>query len=555
MTRIARTVVALTLLALLTPNPGSAQTPETSGKTFTISGQVGLEGVVMKGLPGDPITDTNGAYRASVESGWSGVVTPAKEGYVFEPPSMIYQGVKEDLLSHNYRVIVEMFTLAGQVGLADVVMKGLPGRVVTKADGSYATQVPYGWSGKVEPSKEGYEFEPVSRKYEQVAEGRGSDDYVARVVTVTICDRIALQLEAGGPDEPMAGVQITAQPGGNRAVTDADGRYCIDVPYGWSGKLLIAKAGFEFDPPVVLYDAVKSDILYGQPAPAGDAAAMRRPRATPRRSMAPGAGSGGVLVIPTKAVSTVEFAQIAEDMRVMLDILREKLNEPRTIRGVLYDYGDFFGGSARATEGLYLQGHAAVFLLRADFPLSVPPQPGEPAARKEDPSDPVWQRARQRLYTPGGAGVSQEADQKSFERLKDDLIQTLRHAANIRVLDPNEWIIVAVTERDDASSGGGFGGMSAFGMGGGMGGGMMGGGRMTGGGMMGGAMMGGMSMGAGGGVSSRGADSSRPGLQDSPESAAPTVLTLAAKKGDIDEFARGAATLEQFRKLVRVFTY
>jgi hypothetical protein len=75
-------------------------------------------------------------------------------------------------------------------------------------------------------------------------------------------------------------------------------------------------------------------------------------------------------------------------------------------------------------------------------------------------------------------------------------------------------------------------------MGGGMGGGMMGGGMggvMMGGGMS-GDMMGGMEYGETG-------------------SASTTVLTIRAKKSDVDDFAKGEIDFEQFQQKVDIFTY
>ena len=55
--------------------------------TLTISGSVGLVGVVMNGLPGNPVTDLSGSYNVSVPFGWAGNVTPQKEGFTFSPPA------------------------------------------------------------------------------------------------------------------------------------------------------------------------------------------------------------------------------------------------------------------------------------------------------------------------------------------------------------------------------------------------------------------------------------------------------------------------------------
>jgi hypothetical protein len=458
------------------------------------------------------------------------------------------------------QVSQKTITISGSVGLAGVEMQGLPGRLITDRDGSYSISVDYGWAGRVVPSKKGHEFEPPSRDYGPVKENQENQNYVARIVMLTISDRIAID------DEPIQSAKITAEPGDNSVVTDADGRYSIQVPYGWTGRLTLAQEGIDFDPSSIPYNSVTSDIIDGKPVPAGTAAA-RRPRASASWPRASGAESGGsVLIVPTKEVTPERFAQIAEDMRVMLNILREKLSEPRTIRGVLYDYGDFFGDAGRTTEVLYLQGYAAVFMLKTDFPLSLPPQPSPAQSQKAEPSDPVWQRARDRLYSPpsagryGPAGMSPEADQKSIDQLKEDLVQTLRHAVNIRNIDPNEWIILTVTGRSDASYAGGFGGGTYGMMGGyGAGGGMMGGMGSYGGGMMGGTMgaYGGgnfrMDSSTGSSTRMRGSASRAPRTPAAPTST--TALTIQAKKADIDAFAKGTLSLEQFQQKVKVFTY
>lgn len=75
--------------------------------TISISGAVsvdgtGLGGVTMSGFPGNPITDTDGTYTASVPAGWSGTATPVRVGYIFEPPSRTYTDVQADLLEEDY---------------------------------------------------------------------------------------------------------------------------------------------------------------------------------------------------------------------------------------------------------------------------------------------------------------------------------------------------------------------------------------------------------------------------------------------------------------------
>ena len=72
--------------------------------TYTISGKVGMEGVEMNGLPGNPITGSDGTYSVTVPHGWQGQgpVTPMKEGYEFKPSNREYPPVKSNQMNHDY---------------------------------------------------------------------------------------------------------------------------------------------------------------------------------------------------------------------------------------------------------------------------------------------------------------------------------------------------------------------------------------------------------------------------------------------------------------------
>jgi hypothetical protein len=266
------------------------------------------------------------------------------------------------------------------------------------------------------------------------------------------------------------------------------------------------------------------------------------------------------------------------------------------ILGTLYDYGDFFGGG-RGMEAVYLQGYGAVFVMRVDFPLLPTTEAqGQGEQEQAQPADPVWQRARQKLYQPaygrrdagGRPGGPGEMD---FNQFRNDLLQTFRHAANIRNVEPNEWVILTVIGQSGESSPAGFYGGGMMGGMGGYGGGGMGGMAGFGGG---GGMMGGMGGGYGGSGYSSGGFYSSSGSYSSATAgrstgrrapvpaAGATVLTLQAKKADVDAFARGSnpslqsiyglpydgqpssqkqepakssLSFEQFQQKVKVFTY
>ena len=91
------------ILTLTTGNIALAQNAS-EAKTFTISGNVGVAGVVMQGLPGNPVTDEDGFYSVIVPQGWVGNITPMKEGFSFSPPRKQYNPVKSDMLNQNFAV-------------------------------------------------------------------------------------------------------------------------------------------------------------------------------------------------------------------------------------------------------------------------------------------------------------------------------------------------------------------------------------------------------------------------------------------------------------------
>ena len=77
------------------------------GGTILISGTVtvgglGLAGVVMNGLPGNPMTDGSGNYIAKVNIGWSGTVTPSKSGYSLFPNSKSYFNLDTAVTGEEY---------------------------------------------------------------------------------------------------------------------------------------------------------------------------------------------------------------------------------------------------------------------------------------------------------------------------------------------------------------------------------------------------------------------------------------------------------------------
>lgn len=218
--------------------------------TIRTSAQTGISGVLLSGLPGNPTTDTSGAYSVVVTYGWSGTVTPAKTGYSFSPVSSTYGNVTTDQVT-NYTATLLTYAISGairtaaQSGVSGVVLSGLPGDPATDATGAYSVKVNYGWSGTVTPVKAGYSFSPVSSNYLNVISDQVTN-YAATFLTNAISGTVRTAAGAG-----ISGVVLNGLPG--NPATDATGAYTVTVDYGWSGTVTPAKSGYTFSPPSTSY--------------------------------------------------------------------------------------------------------------------------------------------------------------------------------------------------------------------------------------------------------------------------------------------------------------
>ncbi len=214
--------------------------------TFSISGTTGMNGVEMNGLPGNPITSDGGLYSATVDYGWSGTVTPTKEGYTFTPSNKLYNPVTKDQTNQNYNATQITLLISGSVATPGVILKGLPGDPSTGKEGTYNVTVKYGFSGTVTPTKEGYEFNPPNIQYSDLITAQTNQDYYATQLTYLISGTAGMQ-----------GVTMKNLPGD--PVTDENGYYTTTVPHGWSGTIVPEKGGYTFKPASMTYSKVTSE--------------------------------------------------------------------------------------------------------------------------------------------------------------------------------------------------------------------------------------------------------------------------------------------------------
>jgi len=251
-------------------------------------------------------------------------------------------------------------------------------------------------------------------------------------------------------------------------------------------------------------------------------------------SVAGGRTAGGkVLVIFTSGFyDENSIVSIRQDMYVMSCILDRKFSKgSRLIRGVFTDYGDFFGRDNRPTEAIYLQGYGVLFSMEASFPLTTPRKVQEKGPTKtEEGVDLIWQKTKQEIFPHRGPNVSnldEKLEKKQYaekvEEVKKELIKSLKHAANIRILQPDEWVLLMVTGEGRQSTEVTLYENSS--------------------------MMALSSYSTPGGIAY---NEDSLGLMGYPLA---MTITIRAKKADVDAFAKGELDFDKFREKVQIFSY
>ena len=236
---------------------------------------------------------------------------------------------------------------------------------------------------------------------------------------------------------------------------------------------------------------------------------------------------GRVLVIPTAEMQPQDLVTMMEDMTVMCRIFDKRLEQSNLVSGRFTTGSRIilptpFSWDSRYTGAMYIQGYGALFLTKVDFLLSPPPEAPEEKETEEEDTDPLWKQMRQQIYAPEEVGrgrstgerPEEKYDAEKVEELKETLIKTLKHAANIRNLNPDESVVLTVIGKAGqpaASTIGRFYGEDYS--------------RYI------------LSTRAGTGVSS------------------PTVLTIRARKSDIDAFSEGKLSFDQFTEKTQLFSY
>ncbi|MDB6067573.1 MAG: hypothetical protein JWR26_3781 [Pedosphaera sp.] len=247
------------------------------------------------------------------------------------------------------------------------------------------------------------------------------------------------------------------------------------------------------------------------------------------------------LVIRFTETDPKSIATAEEDLNIMGRILEKAISqkvedEQRHAMGIKV-VSVFGPGSAR---NLQIEGQGAIFMLNVNFPLAGPAGNTNESATNE-PSSSTWDEAKREVYGQpsgregdpfAGAFPREEFDPKRVENLKNSLLEALKNASNMHSLKPDETVTVVVTSEAGEPGFGVTRGMTL---------------RSSGGNFS-------YGMGGGGG-GAFGKTTSNVKKNRRPDAPSASVMTIRAKKSDIDLFAKGKLALDDFRKKANVSIY
>lgn len=167
---------------------------------------------------------------------------------------------------------------------------------------------------------------------------------------------------------------------------------------------------------------------------------------------------GRAMVVPDPQTTPEQVAALVTDMNIMSRILTTRAVLPfmSNRRGRvphIWSTGHqpwlFSSSEDDQARSLYVAGYGLVFFVAVDFPLAAPAQ-AEAEQNAETPRDDLWVRTRREMYDATGPthlGAEQPApsyDPAKVEQFTASLVTTLKHAANIRHIEPTNWVTVTV---------------------------------------------------------------------------------------------------------------
>lgn len=168
-----------------------------------------------------------------------------------------------------------------------------------------------------------------------------------------------------------------------------------------------------------------------------------------------GAQDDRQLILPADDAPAESISGLREELAIMARLFA-KAADPETGKRNAFrvDLWQFGLGKGRDLDALYLDGYGAVFLLAVDFPLVDAPKAAEKKDAAKADKDAAWEQARRELTGKGG-DLSDDLerdddpepakfDADKVAGLRKRLAETFRHATNLKSVKAGEQIVVQV---------------------------------------------------------------------------------------------------------------
>lgn len=268
-----------------------------SGQVLTAQG-TGLAGVSLSFSGNAGVTETGADGKWSAQLTGTVTITPAKEGWTFDPPSIEVTQARNDL---NFTATQKTYAISGTV--TDSTGTGLEGvtiafdgnftAVTTAADGTWSKS---GLTGtvKVTPSKEGWNFTPPST---EVSSATNQLNFTAVQSTYVISGKV---VDSAGV--ALEGVSMVFNEGQFEAVsTSADGTWSKS---GLSGTVAVtpSKQDWYFEPDKIEVTHTRTDLNFvGQRVTRSLAGTVTEPNGQPIADVLISFDEEGIQAVTTDA--------------------------------------------------------------------------------------------------------------------------------------------------------------------------------------------------------------------------------------------------------------
>lgn len=194
---------------------------------------------------GNIFTNSSGFYALEVLKGWRGFATPSGKGYKYFPRAIEFTEITENQTAN---FIGQRFTISGKITdsnnspISNVKLTfSNAGQTTTDDNGFFTHDIDYLWSGNLIPEKNGLEFTPSEYSYDTISTNFIDQNFVGKqkmqVISGTITDQ---------DNAPIANISVCIQD--NCVQSDISGKYRMDVPFHWSGKVVFSNDAYTFTP-------------------------------------------------------------------------------------------------------------------------------------------------------------------------------------------------------------------------------------------------------------------------------------------------------------------